>query len=451
MKKYILFCLTIVFFIGCGGSSDIDVKNAVLTIPDLIAGGTSSSRATDAELKADLNTVYSPVTDVFNKFANEALVGTNSLLEKAQTFLFDDSGRLAGLKLAGSFSYVDSSTNTAWTLTYADGVYGFVATDNSGTEDTADDRKYLNFSLTPKSSGYSGTIYYTDYDASETTTPVVKVVFDTTDETYGHVTELTVINMKGYASTADEISQSPEKLWLKFSYKDSKYSGAATALYKDYNGAVVGSDFDEFFVDFLAQSDSATSGSGCYSYRTIVTETTSGETTTYKAALDLALVPFSSASTTPFTTWSVSEAYKDVIARYLKYGTDGAGPSTNNIDEFNDMITDYNTAIAGPYSGQGYSAISGAITTGTTTADIFTIINTLNTFVTTESITGYDFLNAFAFVTKLTNPGYYDSTSIFLGTNDLDTPSWSSDFDTSTIPFSPKTPAEMDALTVTMP
>jgi hypothetical protein len=329
-----------------------------------------------------------------------------------QTHIFDNEAAMTLLDSGEALQSTDAEAGEKWQVTESGGTYTV-----ENWQQLSDDswKKILHMTVNVDG-GYSGTIYACVGEEADDYPMTIKVVYDTADATLGQVTELEAVGMEAMAD-ATQTTNIPSKLWLKASQKDGVFNVAADVYYTDvqlHDGEAIGPYVDEVI-------GTGTDINGAYVYRGVV------DVETNKGKVALALTPEAQDdAATIFETWSMAEIYKQAVAEWIK--ADGT------------LISNINT-IADPDIDADSSA-----------DDVFAALVDVADHFEAQGSQDAELLGIL-FVTKLTNPGYFDGTqpSAFVGTNDLKTPSWAADIPQAYGLDIEVTPNTIAQLSLTMP
>lgn len=440
MKSRVLFVAAVaavlVVAAGCDLSapagSSVDVSGVLVSIPSAI-NNSSASRGVlsgqtvtvEDQLLADVQPIYNPIREHYNPIAQDVIDFADQLIAAVQTHIFDNEGAMTLLDGGEALQSTDSSAGEKWQVEKSGGTYTV-----ENWQQLSDDswKKILHMTVNVDG-GYSGTIHACVGDEADDYPMTIKVVYDTADATLGQVTELWAVGMEAMAD-ASETNNIPTKLWLKASQKAGVFNVAANVYYtqvKLHDGEAIGP-----YVD--AVLGTGTDINGAYVYRGVV------DVDTNKGQVALALTPEDqNDATTIFDTWSMAEIYKQAVAEWI------LDPNSYWDDQQTTTLLD---AINNVLSNAGKATIADTATPG----EVFIGLQDLYDVVSQDGDPDADLLGIL-FVTKLTNPGYFDGTqtSAFVGTNDLKKPTWAAEIPQDyglDIEVTPKTIAE---LSVTMP
>jgi hypothetical protein len=401
--------------------SSVDVSGVLVSIPSAInnpnAGRAVFSGQTltvEDELLADVQPIYNPIREHYNPIAQDVIDFADQLITAVQTHIFDNEGAMTLLDSGEAIQSTDATAGEKWQVTKSGGTY---TVENWQEMDDGSWKKILHMTVNTES-GYSGTIYACVGDAADGYPMTIKVVYDTADATLGQVTELEAVGMEAMAD-ATETTNIPSKLWLKASQKDGVFNVAANVFYtqvKLHEGEVIGDKLTA-----RIGNGSTTDVNGAYVYRGVVNVDTN------KGKVELALTPANQNDAgTIFTTWSMAENYKQAVAEWI------TGDAT--------LMSDINT-IADP-----------DIDTSSSADDVFAALVDVADHFEAQGTQDPELL-AILYVTKLTNPGFFDgtATSAFVGTNDLRKPDWAANIPQDFGLDVQVTPQTISGLSLTMP
>ncbi len=401
------------------GGSSVDVSDVLVDIPSAINNPNASrgvlsgqTLTVEEELLADVQPIYNPIREHYNPIAQNVIDFADQLIAGVQTHIFGNEGAMALLDGGEALQSTDSSAGEKWQVTETGGTY---TVEHWKTISDDSWKKIIHMTVNTES-GYSGTIHACVGSEADDYPMTIKVTYDTADATLGQVTELEAVGMEAMAD-ASETNNIPSKLWLKASQKDGVFNVAANVF---YTNVVLhdGEDIGPYVTDVIG---TGTDINGAYVYRGVVAVDTN------KGQVSLALTPDDQDEAgTIFDTWSMAEIYKQAVAEWIK--DDGT------------LIDDINT-IADP-------AIHGT----STTEEVFAALVDVADYFEAHGSQDPELLGIL-FVTKLTNPGYFDgdASSVFVGTEEINKPEWAADVPQTYELDIEVTPTAISELSVTMP
>ncbi len=412
----LVLCVTTFFIISCISdpgdppeTREINLDKALLDLPSAVNAPQSGSdpgqgsrsiivhTAEDTAL-AVIGTIYNPVRDVYNPLASEIIRFTNQLIAEMDTSLFSNDQVIDTLKSDGvvELTFDDQSQKARMTLdnaTYT--VESWKKIQNAWL-------KILDIRFSKNSGRYVGTIHARDEQLDAVHRPEFRIDFDTSDPEVGQVMELRVINLDYDDPAVTEEWESfniPHKLWLKATQDDNSFYIAANVFYR--NIYLNGDQFTPYLMSVLNDNEPYIPGvtrvDANYIYRGAVNVGLN------VGAVDLALVPEDTEDTgTIFSLYSMATIYKEAVAAWVK-------DNATIIEGLNFILDEVG-------AGFQISADSGV-------DEIFSALTLAGQYFEEQGYSD-ETIDAVLFVVQLTNPGYFDSVSGFVGNDSIRRPLW---------------------------
>jgi len=385
-----------------------------------------SIKTTPADITGYLDYLYRPVRSTYNPLAAQAIGFVDNLLEGVETNIFGNQVVMAALADTGEWASYNQAETEAYRVTQSALTY---TVEIWKTVD-AQGLKILDLEFTDTGSNYRGTAIAVSDTLGLSERPTYQVDFDTADAVLGKYVELRAVNIQPVTSAANI----PRKLWLKAWQDGDGFFVSANIHYVQVDIETT-SPFRTQFMEQLGAPAADVQAS--YIYRGAV------DVTTDHGGVSLGLVPASVGTTdtaTLFTDYSIGAIYKTAIAAWIR-----TNPTITTSTGDQALITVINDILV--FYGQDALAIN----TGSNEADIFTALQAVKAILDGGGASSAD-LDAILFVVKVVNPGYYDGTAGFVGTEELGKPSWAADVPALSGDVGVSAAAIADAaFTVTMP
>lgn len=433
-----------------GGDNEPALGDALIKMPEALTpagGGTAAvqSRAADAEQAVfdHVQSLFTPVRDAYNALAYDAIEFTRQMLEQIDQGVFADETIMDYLEANGAIVFWNAEESAVTEVTRSDD--GITYTVRTWVKVSEVWTKNMEIELDRAGDHLAGVVIVRGESSADESRPIYQIDFDNADPSRDGAltTEVRAVNL-AYGLLEDDEPDNDmnraDKLWLLAYQNDSTFQIAANVFYLDVE-VEDDPEFGQYYMPVLnnGQVDPYTHGApgvhGCYSYIGAFLDSEDES----RGKLNLALVPANYTGTESiFDEYSVAATYAEAVGNYVR---DPGGEIQSPINAF---LAYHRDELQTPDT-------PADVDTETSTEDVFTVIEFVEANLA-DGDDGKELLQELLFVTRLTNPAYFDASEAdsFVGTQDLRSPDWADDLPEFELEVEVDQ-SELPELTVTMP